>query len=954
MKGIGNLFIVFVVSFLYCCPATAVTKIEVTKRYDIDFPKGRCGGHANSGVCWTAPKSMDVDINGAAWKMRVNAAAYISLWVKGVKLIDEVQVYGTSKSPYRFARMIEDQKTGAGGVQDFAHVLIQQGEDTSRLQNISVKAGDQIYAQISGEDFVGLDLQIGKWDLAKDFSDEKNPNGPWSYGEVVVDGSGKPAINLFDTNVADFDPPDFQTGQTAWAGDSVNWHWSMMKSRGTIPAKPEIQYISGPAVYVESLVDGQWNGLQWSADYHQRWQYEFWYENAFQITINDELLATDWMFVSVDQEKTDTDAEHIVVELANQRIPINVKIHTILDGTSIITRWLELTNMSEKSMALNAIYPWTSKMYARSEYKLASPTAEVKWGPVDLDDSLYQESDANGVDRSFKLGYIVNKAYRPEGGHRTEGWFEWKTLTEGITEIGCDTGQCYDDPFFIIRNETRGQYLIGHLARSANWHMQLECQEHISFNSRWHDLLRFKIGPTSKSPLCVITPHETIKTPAVHMGYVTGDLDTTVQTMHEHIRNSVLPKRNKESAHLVQYTVPGDQGYLAPRFGDIRGCTEEGMLERVDVAAAIGAELFIVDAGWWDNQGDWIPSQSRFPRGLKPIVDYVHEKSMFFGLYGEIERAHPGSKVYTEHPDWIGPGNALKIGMPEVAAYVESELSKLIERYGIDLYRLDYNTGETMEGAETPKDGFIENNYWRYYSNFYDMMERIHAKYPNVILQQCAQGGARNDLGTAGRFHETYLTDGLRIPLALQLYSGQTLALPPEIFIILLGADGTIGVGSTENLDTHLRVTFTLGTPFIFEGMVAPSVAKLDPVVRSRYLHYAKIFKNFIRPILPISKVYHHAPVSSRGGVSSSAWFAQEYVSPERNKGWATIVRIGGGDSDVYLFKPKGLDMGKTYKVTIDSTGDKITVDGLTLIRDGLPVRLEDVGLSELLMFEEK
>jgi hypothetical protein len=99
--------------------------------------------------------------------------------------------------------------------------------------------------------------------------------------------------------------------------------------------------------------------------------------------------------------------------------------------------------------------------------------------------------------------------------------------------------------------------------------------------------------------------------------------------------------------------------------------------------------------------------------------------------------------------------------------------------------------------------------------------------------------------------------------------------------------------------------------------------------------------------------MFHHAPVSSRGGVDSSGWFVVECIAIDRNKGWATIVRIGDSDSDTYVFQPRGLDIGKTYRVRFDSLDSEIEVSGLAMIREGLPVRLENMAASELLLFEK-
>jgi alpha-galactosidase len=287
---------------------------------------------------------------------------------------------------------------------------------------------------------------------------------------------------------------------------------------------------------------------------------------------------------------------------------------------------------------------------------------------------------------------------------------------------------------------------------------------------------------------------------------------------------------------------------------------------------------------------------------------------------------------------------------------MEGQLCQIIEQNKLDLWRLDFNTptSSTFEGATRQCGEIKENNFWRYYDAFYALFDRIHAKYPGLILQQAACGGGRNDLGTAARFHEQYLTDGLRVPYEIQNYCGQTLALPPETFVIAHGADGGGGVGHAENLETNLRILYTLSTPWLFAGIVGPGLPEMNPLRLERFRHYSNLYKQFIRPLLATCKVYHHAPVSADGGVESSGWFAMEYAAPDRSKGWATLIRIGKSDTPEYRFKPRGLDPGKSYRLTIDSLGSAATVSGWELLREGIPVRLETLGSSELLLFEAR
>jgi alpha-galactosidase len=274
----------------------------------------------------------------------------------------------------------------------------------------------------------------------------------------------------------------------------------------------------------------------------------------------------------------------------------------------------------------------------------------------------------------------------------------------------------------------------------------------------------------------------------------------------------------------------------------------------------------------------------------------------------------------------------------------------MIDQYKLDLYRHDFNTPFTRELGQTERDGFEENDYWRYYEGWYGILERIHKKYPDLILQQAAAGGMRNDLGMASRWHEPYLTDGLNTPHVLQNYAGQTLALPPEIFVNAFG----IPANSPNRgpMDTHLRVTYSLGTPWL--APVAPNLQDMSPERLERYRYYANLYKTFIRPIFPTCKMYHHAPVTATGGVTSSPWFAVEFASQDRSKGWATLVRLRQGAPDVFLFKPRGLDPAKTYRVTFDSKGTAANLDGLRLLLQGLPIRLESTLSSELILFESQ
>lgn len=57
---------------------------------------------------------------------------------------------------------------------------------------------------------------------------------------------------------------------------------------------------------------------------------------------------------------------------------------------------------------------------------------------------------------------------------------------------------------------------------------------------------------------------------------------------------------------------------------------EQGLL-------SVGYEYLIVDDGWLarerDENGHQVTDPKKFPRGIKPVIDYIHEKGLKFGIY---------------------------------------------------------------------------------------------------------------------------------------------------------------------------------------------------------------------------------------------------------------------------------------------------------------------------------
>lgn len=690
----------------------------------------------------------------------------------------------------------------------------------------------------------------------------------------------------------------------------------------------EVYYRSGTATYVEDLLDGHWVGRSWSLGRIKAAPGTYWSEDAFDISLKDRptppsvqgtRLSRDWRWAGLSRiPVAKAESLHVAVGLTHGSYPVKLRVHTRLDGTPVLVRWLEITNTAARPLALVGCTPWRGRLWPAGDR-------------IVLGHSLRWECP-------------------------WEGWFGWTELRDGKSVFRQDRGLAWDDPYFIARNESAGEYFFGQLAWPANYAMEFDK----------HRGLTFGIGPTATAALRVIAPGETITTPAVHLGYVAGDFDAAVQAMHDHVRRSVVPSGNPERLYRIQYSMPEDWAMTVYRGDDFN---EANLRKCVDVAAAVGIEVLLVEGPMWcSGYGNWLaPDRKRFPGGLAPLVDYTHERGMLFGLYVEPEGGRDGftsgdhgattlkwsqSEVFQEHPDWfIDRGNIVDLSKPKAAAYMESELERIVRNYRLDLYMHDFNAPQRGQAAQPLCDGFAECEYWRHHEALYRAFGRLHAKLPNLALMQAAAGGCRSDLATAGVFQEHFASDRASFPYLYRMLSGLSVFLPPET---LVAANGMAWPQDLPDLDTTLRGAYALGnTPRIFNSLLPKSVAELKPATREKFLHYARLYKSFIRPMLPTCKVYHHAPVNATGGVESGGWFAMEFASPDRTKGWATVVRLTGGPKEAYVLRLKGVDAKLDYRVTFDNTGKTQSLPGGQLMREGLRIRPPTNPRSEFILLEQ-
>ena len=133
---------------------------------------------------------------------------------------------------------------------------------------------------------------------------------------------------------------------------------------------------------------------------------------------------------------------------------------------------------------------------------------------------------------------------------------------------------------------------------------------------------------------------------------------------------------------------------------------------------------------------------------------------------------------------------------------------------------------------------------------------------------------------------------------------------------------------------------------------ISPPVGeRLNPELLEFLRHSLDIYKNFVRPFLPESNIYHHTPDSSE--LQPKGFGIIEAAAKDGSKGMLGVFQLANPKERETVIHPRGVNASRTYNVTFDNTRRTCKVDGFTLKNDGLHIRLDGALTSELVLYNE-
>ena len=290
----------------------------------------------------------------------------------------------------------------------------------------------------------------------------------------------------------------------------------------------------------------------------------------------------------------------------------------------------------------------------------------------------------------------------------------------------------------------------------------------------------------------VLEPKEIFETPHMAMTYSDKGMGGVSRNFHDWARKEGMLHRGMQTGDILLNSWEGI--YL-----DI---TEEKIIKMMDDIAAFGGELFVMDDGWFgdkyprkkDNSslGDWVVDRQKLPNGIKALTDAAKQRHIKFGIWIEPEMSNTTSELYEQHPDWVlqTKGRKLKLGRggtqvvldmtnPKVQDFVFKIVDDLMTQYPeISYIKWDANASIQNYGSLYLPKSKQNNIYIDYHRGLIKTLQRIRAKYPDLIIQDCASGGGRANYGLLPYFDEFWVSDNTDALQRVYIQYGTSLFFP--------------------------------------------------------------------------------------------------------------------------------------------------------------------------------
>ncbi len=445
-------------------------------------------------------------------------------------------------------------------------------------------------------------------------------------------------------------------------------------------------------------------------------------------------------------------------------------VYESFDGVPVVRRYSRVTNEGDSAVGIEFLSsamlhglaaPQDYDRELRIHIALNSWMAEGQWHTL----------------RPSEMGFVENE--------RTS----WSEAQAG--SIGSWSTERYL-PMAMVQNLRLGLLWFWQIEHSGSWHWEISNVSARDNNA--DDVYAYLGGPDDLHSAAWkrLKPGETYETVPVAVGCVHGEFSNAVEALTRYRRIACQKPRNDNLRCPVIFN-----DYMNCLWGDP---TEEKELPIIAAAAKAGCEYFVIDAGWyadlhedWSQTiGSWEPSATRWPHGLRFVLDQIRQAGMIPGLWLEPEVAGARSSLAQKPDNWFFMRHGKRVlknsrflldfRNAEVRDYLDQVIARLVNDYGVGYIKMDYNV-DSLQGTELNADGFgqglLEHN-----RAHLAWLDSILNRYPDLTIENCGSGGGRMDYAMLSRLQIQSMTDQedyLKLPAIL--VGASAAVLPDQLAI---------------------------------------------------------------------------------------------------------------------------------------------------------------------------
>jgi alpha-galactosidase len=611
-------------------------------------------------------------------------------------------------------------------------------------------------------------------------------------------------------------------------------------------------------------------------------------EPALEVNHADGNTSTDLFYQSHETKVIDSNITQTIIHLGDPQYPFFVDLYIqSYKKEDVLEMWTEIYHQEENAVTLYK-YASIAPVFSAKDYWLSQFCGDYMREATVVEEKLTQ-----GIKiLDSKIGVRAHQMRNP-------------SLLLSLNQAA---------------NEDEGEVYLSSLSWPGSFQL--------AFDLDWNNHLRALSGINPHAAKYILEKGKKFKTPVSVWTYSAQGKGQAGRNMHQWARKYVLRDSKKNRPILLN-------NWEATYFD----FNEQKIVALLDNAKKVGAELFLLDDGWFgsgkyarnDDQhglGDWTPNAMKLPSGISYLCREAEKRNVGFGIWIEPEMVNPVSELYEKHPDWViaQPKRTLLYGRnqlildmtrPEVQQYEWNEvINKTLQpNPGITYVKWDCNRYVTQPGSSylsADKQSHLLIDYnWA----LFDLMKKTANHYPSVMMMLCSGGSGRVDYGSLKYFHSFWPSDNTDPLKRVYIQWGFSHIFPAN----------AISAHVTRMGDRPMK--FTLDVAFSGALGIDLDLEKLTKEQIEQLKKGIELYKTSLRSLVQQGDLYRLSSPYEQNCAALS------YVAQDKSKAVVFVYEVKDGQSG--LIHLMGLDPEMKYTLIelnfVNGQSSSFNLDGQTM-----------------------